>query len=477
MKVTHIAAACAALCSASAFAATYDVNTTPDNVLMIAGASAQKNALLAMVPSTLFSTASHGVLYITGPNGSVGWLGDASTASGLTGKLLVIYQSKNGSAAGLNQLISVGTPEAEAQVLSLPQAAATTCGAKTAVSSPNAATEQVNCSSTTAVAHETDLALADVHSNEFAPGLLSTGDAIKNASAASTGLEGFGVIVNGVLYDALIAQNIHDGILPASCATATASTLAVGVGNGACQPSIRSADYASVVTGGGQFTSYQAMVPDQAGADIVVCRRDDYSGSQAASNIFFLNNVCGLAGYFGALSVSTGADSGTASDGTYQYTVYDAGNAATPNSENCVWSGTPTGTSAFAGYALGVAGLGEKDSVDAATPQSSFPNAKYYFVKIDGVSPNYTAAGVYDSKHRANILNGSYKFAVEMGAYVKKSTSTTAGKGKAAKAIIDAVSKASNSDLTGIAYLTGGTAGDGKTARYSHGGNNCSPLQ
>jgi hypothetical protein len=474
MKVTHIAAACAALCSVSAFAATYDPTaTTPANVLMIAGASAQKNALLAAVPGTVFDTTAHGVLYISGPNGSVGWLGDAKAAYG-GGTLLVIYQSKNGSAAGLNQVISAGTPEAEATVLSLP---ASGCGSKSAVSAPNAATEQITCSGGSA-AHEADMALADVHNNEFAPGLLSTGSALKPASTTtSTALEGFGVVVNSVLYDALLAQNILEGKLPASCATATASTLVVGVGNGPCQPGIRQADYASLVTSGGQYNSYTALVPDQTGRDITVCRRDDLSGTQAASNIFFLNSVCGLKGYGGALLPATNADSGIGTDGTYNYTVVDAANNATPLSENCVWSGSATGTAAYAGYAAGVVGLGEKDSVDSATPQSSYPNAKYYYVKLDCCSPNYTAAGVYDPTHRANILSGCYKFVYEMGAYVKSTTSTASGNGKIARAIADDISKASLSNLTGIAYITGGTYGDGKTGRYTRGGNNCAPLQ
>ena len=478
MKIKYLALACAALGSANAFAAnpTYDATaTTPDTVFMIAGASAQKNALLATVPSTVFDTTTHGVLYISGPNGSVGWLGDGKSAIFGTGKkVLVIYQSKNGSAAGLDQLITTTTTEAEATVLSLP---ATGCGTTSTPASPNVADAQITCSGGSA-AHEADMALSDVHANEFAPNLLSTGVALKNAgSFASTGLEGFGIIVNGVLYDALLAQNIHDGLLPSSCASATASTLAVGTGNGACQPSIRKADYGTLVTSGGQYTSYQAIVPDQTGRNITVCRRDDLSGSQAASNIFFLNNVCGLKGYQGSISVSTNADTGPGSDGVYNYTVVDAANNSTGIAENCVWSGSATGTTANTDYSLGVVGLGEKDSVDAATPQSSFPNAKYYFVKIDGVSPNYTAAGAYDSLHRANLVTGAYQFAVEMGAYIKSTTAATSVAAKAAKAIADDISKASLSNVTGNAYLTGGTYGDGKTARYSRNGNNCAPLQ
>ena len=478
MKIKYLALACAALGSANAFAAnpTYDATaTTPDTVFMIAGASAQKNALLATVPSTVFDTTTHGVLYISGPNGSVGWLGDGkSTIFGAGKKVLVIYQSKNGSAAGLDQLITTTTTEAEATVLSLP---ASGCGATSTPSAPNVADAQITCSGGSA-AHEADMALSDVHANEFAPNLLSTGVALKNAgSFASTGLEGFGIIVNGVLYDALLAQNIHDGLLPSSCASATASTLAVGTGNGACQPSIRKADYGTLVTSGGQYTSYQAIVPDQTGRNITICRTLDDFGSQAASNIFFLDNICGLAGNLGAIAPSTRTDSGGASDGLYTYTVIDAENQSTGLVENCVWSGMAMGTSANADYSIGVVGLGERDSVDSTWSQASYPNAKYYFVKIDGVSPNYTAAGAYDSLHRANLVTGAYPFAFEMGAYIKSTTPTTSVAGRVASAVANVISKASLSNLAGIGYLNYGTYGDGKAARYSHAGNNCSPLQ
>jgi len=466
MKVKYLAAACAALCSVSAFAATYDpATTTPAKTVYIAGASAQKNALLATVPSTVFSTAAHGVLFVNGPNGSVGWLGDDK----LGGITLVIYNSTNGSAAGLNQLISAGTPEAEATVLALPAAG---CTAKVAVAPPNIATEQTTCTSTSA-AREADMALSDVYATEFEPGYLSTGSSLKSAStSASTGLEGFGVITNAVLYDALVAQNIHDGLLPASCASATAATLTVGTGNGACQPSVRSADYASLVTSAGQFNDYTSLVKDQGAKEITVCRRDHLSGTQAAANIFFLNAVCGELGYQGALAPAISGDTNT---GTY--VVVDEANNATDLAENCVWSGSAAGTSAYPGYAAGVVSLGEKDSVDAVTPQSKHTSDKYYFVKLDGVSPNYTAAGAYDSLHRSNLVTGAYKFATEMAAYVKSATSLTSGNGKVAASIANDIANANLSSVTGIAYLTGGTFGDGKTARYSKGGNNCSVYQ
>ena len=114
MKVKYLAAACAALCSVSAFAATLNPNTvTVGQTIYIAGASAQKNALLSTVPTTIFDTSANGVLFVNGPNGSVGWLGNSKAAYG-NKVTLVVYNSTNGSAAGLNQVISTGTPEAEA---------------------------------------------------------------------------------------------------------------------------------------------------------------------------------------------------------------------------------------------------------------------------------------------------------------------------------------------------------------------------
>jgi len=462
MKVKFLAVACAALGCASAFAATYDpATTTATQTVYIAGASAQKNALLATVPTTIFDTATHGVLFINGANGAVAWLGDAKAAYG-GGVTMVIYNSTNGSAAGLNQVISSGTPETEAVVMA--SGNLTGCGAKTAVSAPNIAAEQISCTGPNA-AREADMALSDVYADEFAPALLSSGTSLKAAStSASTGVEGFGVIVNSILYDALLTKNIADGLLPSTCSTATAASLVVGAGNGACQPSVRSADYSSLVTSGGQFNSSNAF--GVAAKNITLCRRDDLSGTQAASNMFFLNNVCGLEGFKGALAVVTDVGDTNAPS----FNVVDAANVSTGKAEVCVWSGSATGTVANADYGIGVVSTGEKDAVDAANTKP------FYFVKLDGVSPNYTAAGVYDPLHRANLLNGSYKFATEMAAYVKSATSLTAGAGKVARAIADDIAKANLSNLTGIAYLAG-TVDATKTARYTKGGNNCSVWQ
>jgi hypothetical protein len=463
MKIKYLVTACAALCATGAFAGTYSTTITPDTVVYIAGASAQKNALLATVPGSAFSTSTNGVLYITGPNGSVGWLGEDAQNAGKT--LLVVYNSTNGSAAGLNQLISTGTTEAEAKVLSLPA----TCGTvNTTVPAGNNANAVVDCSTTTAVAREADMALSDVYAGEFAPGLLTTGNELQPAVTvnATTGLEGFGVIVNSVLYNALLAQNIADGILSSSCATATAATLTVGTGNGACQPSIRSADYAALVTNGGN-NSYAAVVKGQASKNITVCRRDDLSGTQAASNIFFLNNVCGTQGYFGALAVTTSKNSKTG------FTVLDSVNDGTGKAEACVYSGSATGTTAMTNYGIGVVSLGEKDAVDA-TPASGKP--VFYFVKLDGVSPNYTAAGAYDKFHNSNLVTGSYKFATEMAAYAKASTDLSSGKGLIASTIANTIADASVSaaQTVGLGYLTdNGTPASVHDARYLKGGNNC----
>jgi hypothetical protein len=487
MNVKYLAAACAALGATSAFAvgpaAVYDptVAITGLQVVYIAGASAQKNALYATVPTTIFDTAARDVLHIknSGNNKDEAWLGDSKATYGVGGvstPTLVIYNSKNGSAAGLNQVISSGTAETEASVMTYPL---TGCGTAGAVSSPDIAKSVQTCA-TTVVAREADGALSDVYAPEFSAGYLVSGSALKNAGTSSTsGLEGFGIIVNSVLYDALLAQNIADGQLPAGCSTATASSLVVGTGNGACQPSIRSTDYTSFATSGGQYYSFAAFVPGQTDRDITLCRRDHLSGTQAASNLFFLNDVCGTKGYKGSLLGATSADAAAASQGASNYIVVDEANSGTDKAENCVWSGSAAGTTAYANYALGVVSLGEKDSVDSAAPQANFTSAQYYFVKLDGISPNYTAAGVLDATHRVNLANGSYKFATEMAAYVKSATSTTAGAGKIVKAVVDDISKATLSSVTGIAYLTGGTYGDGKTARYSKGqaGNNCAAWQ
>jgi hypothetical protein len=476
MKVKFLAAAVAALGSAAAFAAPLvPATTTPSVLFYVTGASAQKVAVAAVVPATVFAVAAD-VVKITTPatnttNASTGWLGmsKAALTGGTSVPTLVLYNNTNGSAAGVNQLLSTTATEAEAFTMSLPDA---TCTALPAVA-PWTST----CSSQ--VAHETDLALSDVGLGEFAPtGVLRSVPGvtyIANSAVTSvaTGLEGFGVIVNKKLYSALQAQNVNEGLLPATCAPlpVAPSTVSISTGTivngGACQPSLRSADYTTIAQSGGSFGGSEALalVPSQAAAMVYLCRRDDLSGTQAASNIQFLNSACGLAGYGGALTPATDPVA-PATTNTAGLTVIAAADSSTEKVESpCV---TVTGAT---GYALGVVSLGESDEADVAYAGTK----NFYFVKIDGASPNFIGATL-DATHRTAIMNGNYKFATDMVALTRNTIAGNAA--TIATALINDIKNSTLSSLTGIAYLDLPLQWgiDGKNAKYSHGGNNCAPL-
>jgi hypothetical protein len=484
MQVKYLAAAIAALSTTAAFAVpaanfAQTAVVAADHVVYIGGASAQKAALDTLMHTSgrVFTTGAD-VVKITGPNGSIGYLGVGASDSA---NLLVIYNSSNGSAAGLNQLLSTGTPaEAEANVLAL-------TGTNNSCSTVGGTSGAYSATCTGAAVHEIDMALSDVYANEFGssgalckttgPGCPATSylglTGIKSAvtlptAAKSTGLEGFGIIVNANLYNDLLAQNVAEGLLASSCSTHTAVNGATGAAiatTADCQPSIRSRDYGVLALKGANSWDASVLLGGlpPAALDIGVHRRDELSGTQAASNIFFLNNVCGSLGYFGKLvPARAGTDDIPASAGT---------NAAVKYYEETSTGNVETNVGNEAGYGIGVVSTAEKDAIDDTTK-------KYWFVKIDNVSPN-AYAGAYDSTHKKTLLNGSYIFATEMAAYVRTSVSGLAD--TVTKAVANGMSDSAltTSGLNGIGFLDqplNWTSTQTVQAKLSRGGNNCAPL-
>lgn len=429
MQLKYIVAAIAAIAAAQAHATVISpVGATPDVVVYVTGASAQKPALEATVATAVCVTPLDVVKLTDGAStSSKGWYCNGKgTAAGK--KVLVLNRTSGGSAAGINQVLSNATAETEAQTIDF-----ATCGA------PNSSNVSA-CTGKKAV--ESIMALSDVKPSEFAAGILQSGAGYLSPSSltiASVGLQGFGVVANDNMYKALQEQNIADGRLGASCT--------VGDVTAQCQPTISSADYASLVSTGGSLKDAASLLPLASSYNtqgVTVCRRVDTSGTQASSNVFFLNNVCGSVGFLGAEVATTNTDS---DPGVYDVVM----NSETSNVKTCV--------NTAADLRLGVVSL---ENVPVSGTDT------YKFVKIDGVSPNYTAAGVADAKQKANTRNGSYKFAVESYAMYKG----TALERAVAKQIADTL-KASSQDLVGVLSLSG----TGSTsALYTRGGNNCAPL-
>jgi hypothetical protein len=428
MKFKLIAAACAALCSVTAIAASLNpVTQAPEVTFYIAGASAQEKAV-QVVALDLFQTPGE-VVKISQASGqkTQGWYGMSKPAltGGTTKRLFLAYNKTNGSNAGVAQVLSDAKAEAEANIVTL-GAGCTGSGLAYAC--------------TVAAPTEADMALSDVYPGEAVAGVLPVGPGnidISGLTVVTTAMEGFGIAVNPALYAAL----------------QTSQGLCTGVA-AACQPSIRRADYASLVTLDGAIKDAAGLLQNTGDTTpLTLARRVDSSGTQAASNIFFANNVCGAFGYKGALTLLGAGDSNAG--------VFDILENSATGDVKAALTGTTTN-----GYALGVMSL---ENVPTAVLSD------FKFVKIDGVSPNFSAAGVADTKLRNAMASGNYQFQVEMTA-MYRSTATKQQK-DLATAVINGLKDSTKHDLAGIAYLDGTTYSvGGKASRVSRLGNNCGPL-
>lgn len=464
MKVKLIAAAVASFAALAAQAAPLASNTTPAYVIYVSGASAQKQALENSVANVVCDTPADARWFkeTTSGNSSEGMLCKAKTtfsgaASGTN--LLVVYSSQNGSAAGVNQVLSAAAipTETESNVLTLP------CGNLAGGATAGAATV-LTCLANT----ESKLALSDVLPYELVPGAVdeTKGRTLADLNGVITALQGFGVIagLSGTydsatdtfnstdnMYRKLQEQNVAEGLLLSACTTGAYAT--VTNASRACQPSIKKSEYASLVSVEGGIKSPARLLPNvtiPAGTKVVVQRRVFTSGTQASSNLYFLNNRCSIdASLAGALNPK-------ATTSTAAYKVVE--NPQTGDVRNNVAAGV-------AGeWTIGVVSLDNADNSGTST--------KWRFVKLDGVSPNVKTDGTTDAKNRVALQNGRYGFAFEMSAMTP--TDLDSDRQEVADAIVVGLTDSTASDLTGIAYLDGAVAA--KQARLRRNGNNCSPL-
>jgi alpha-tubulin suppressor-like RCC1 family protein len=455
------------------------VNTcVPEVKLYVAGSSALGGALATVIPADLFDTTTTPVISVldngsangnAGANAVSAWYG--MSKAGLTGgaskRLFVVYNNNNGSAAGVSQLLVTENP---AKTALIPEADVVTIGPAMTIAHNYAADSCAVDSASTALAPiiactshgvtQADMAISDVNVTELyqleSP---STGKLAMLSTLTTTplALQGFGVAVNANLYAALQDQNIADGLLPGSCA---------GDATAACQPSIRRADYTSLVIKGGAINSAAALlpgVPAAAGQMLTLARGNDLSGTLAASNIFFVGNPCGrdhdskgklIKGVVGGM-----LDIVSTTDSTANLVIQ----------ANATANDVVTALNATGGYALGVLGLG-------IVPGGS---DTWKFVKLDGVSPNFDADGSTDANQRNAFIRGDYPFAMTYYAVTpvkpaKTSTVTTTGYA-VVSTLINGLKDSTLHDLTGIAYLNGADATKVSKVHRTNG-NNCSPL-
>lgn len=471
MKIKLLAAACLALGASSSFAATTlacdtssavsRVNTcAPEAKLYIAGSSALGAALSTVVPADMFDTSVLPIVAVrdtgstngtTGANAVTAWYGmsKAALTGGTSKRLFVVYNNNNGSAAGVSQLLAKldgSITEADVVTIGPVKGVAGVCTAT------SGSTTSVDCASHALTA--ADVAISDTSAPELYKLYASAKAKLTTLVNTPLALQGFGVAVNDNLYRALQVRNVAEGLLPSTCVAGDATA--------ACQPSIRSADYASLVTKQGSIKTAAALLGDSADTTVLtLARRDDLSGTQASSNIFFADNSCGnnhdakgklIAGVLGGqLDIISTTDSTPA--------LVVQSNVTTGTVKSALASTT--------GYAIGVLTL------------NTTPTAPGKFVKIDGVSPNFNADGTADANQRNAMISGNYPFAMTSFAVTQvkpAKTSVAVTNPAVIPALIAGMKDSSLHNLKGIGYLDGGSDATKESLVHRTNGNNCSPL-
>ncbi len=504
LKLRLISAAAIATCSMASHAAAVDstkctvgatptaqqaldlvVNCAPAATVFIGGASTQQANLLTVANATLFDvTAMTPIEITTTIPGVKSFLGKtrAVASSGYAAGTLVyvINNVNNGSAGGVSQLLGKTPKVGETDVTkAIPEADVPFIGPAKNITTPGGTVANAFCTLGTATSvactsHTTqtaDMALSDVRAEELYALYPAAKGKVSTLTQVPLLLQSFGVAVSQPLYIALQKKSLK-------AADVDACIVSPGINTAACQPSISRADYASLVSEGGKINSLATLTGDSTLTDqLKLARRDDLSGTQASSNIFFVNGQCGgndealeaksidkavakAGGLLGGLAIRT---NGVTADDTAALDVQ--AHATSTTAKAAIASSTD--------YAIGVLGTGDGAAI------STYAR----FVKVDGMSPNFDGTNyMTQAATRAQIANGAYPFAYVMhGMYLTAMTDTA--KKAAVVSLLNGFKSSALTDLKGLAYLDSAASGAvvAKQAKYSRVDtsgkvNNCSPL-
>ncbi len=260
--------------------------------------------------------------------------------------------------------------------------------------------------------------------------------------------QGIGIGVSDALYSALQA----------------AQGLTVGATDSANQPRITRGQYASIVATIGSYVnaSFLTGVPGK----LYNCRRPNSSGTQAASDVFFLDNPCqrNATPTFGQMSSRTANNYGPNLTVTESSTTADA--------IACL----KDADTATAGQELAI----------GPVTLENVPSSGWKFVKLDGVSPNFYATdpdgagalkrGDPDPTQRRNVLLGHYLFAME-GSMVWRGDSAFAGAAGPLQLIANGLSSPTIAMFNGVYQVrkTGVTNAlyPDRVAKGTRQGNSC----
>jgi serine/threonine protein kinase, bacterial len=247
------------------------------------------------VVSTLFDTSTYPVSQIkhsslTTSHRSYFGMSKASVTSAPKRLLVNVSSWGNSSSVGISQLLSGGK-----EISGFPSNLFYLYGPASKYS-PNSCTYDASstlqlpvlvCPSV-GVSYKATMALSAVEPSEYQ--LLNTPitgslGKLSLLKSSPTYLMGFGVAVNQSFYNALMAQNIKDGLLPSDCVAGDTSYR--------CQPSIKSAAYASLISKEGSVKGTAGLIPGDLTL-LTLNQAISTSATKAASNILFLNNPCGI---------------------------------------------------------------------------------------------------------------------------------------------------------------------------------------
>ena len=437
MKLSQIALAVAAVASAPAFAATGSLNVlygvTAANTVYVSGASALSGSLANVVAANCTGGSANvkslqidadGTLDGVGKSTSDGRVTVCTTSSTdgqFAGPFAVVKRDTNGSFDGVGPVIAQSALTKWADV--------SNCDDTTLV---------CGLDNTTAIVPHAGL--TDVDTNVWIgsnnTGALSIPVPANTASTVFNGGfagQGFGVMVSESLYNAMMAKQVAEGRLPAS-----AGGVSCSAGNytpGACQPSISKEEYAAVIDAGNFNYVANGALSGDAGV-INLCRRVETSGTQASSNVYFLNNSCGNAApTFGFKSPKTvdftgggvnpvAFNSGAGDKVTGNYDDFGGAfglfeGSGTGDARNCVIRRNGGKNPNDVADGLGTYAIGWI-SLENAT------GSGWKYVKLDGVSPNaYQVAAaadtdgtvdgwMVDTDQRRNVVKGYYDAAPEL---------------------------------------------------------------
>jgi len=458
------------------------------------------------------TTAGMGTTERKADGNARGWYGIGKAGTAAAGKRLYIAYNPRGSVEGMMQVMSTTAKETDA-IMFYPgpftgtsQAPLTSTAASKCVQSGTTTTYY--CGQARPI--ETDMALSDVRPEESDYAWMKEKNlgklpAFSSATLLTTavGIQSFALLVNNAFYKALQQRDIDRGYIPSSCSSeGSAGTYAASSVTSACRPTMSRSEYASLISvKGAQDLGFlfggTGPASANASAKLVVDRRYGGSGTQASSNIYFLNNPCGGRGlistgkepaldgmgvnidkadkgvnnsYGGGLIPRSGTkvtlDPSAAVTGTQYGNVYVV--EWTSSSSTALKS--QYGVGSTTDFHIGVASANSDDG------------STWKYLKLDGVDPIGTATGAKaTAPFTDNLRNGLYPFGmvyytvVTQAAAKKKSTDTLAK-------IADELTKSltvPTVDLNGVAALPGSTttrtAMDGKITRA--GNNNCAPLK